>query len=165
VSTTARQIIDRVLELIDAVDELLATAGLKDLVREVAEALKVGDQINAVIDAILDALTTIATNIAKLEIPLRFVEALSGLTRLMAPLLDTLGEVMAAAEGDLKGLGLPDLNVGDALKTAMDKADTAVRAAGGWLDAQPPSAQQVLDLVARFGELGETLGEYKVVTP
>ena len=99
-STTARQIIDRVLELVDAVDELLATSGLKDLVKEVAEALKVGDQVNAVIDAILDALSTIAANIAKLEIPLRFVEALSGLTRLMAPLLDTLGEVMAAAEGD-----------------------------------------------------------------
>jgi hypothetical protein len=165
VSTTARQIIDRVLELVDAVDELLATSGLKDLVKEVAEALKVGDQVNAVIDAILDALTTIAANIAKLEIPLRFVEALSGLTRLMAPLLDTLGEVMAAAEGDLKGVGLPDLNVGDALKSAMDKADTAVRAAGGWLDAQPPSAQQVLDLVARFGSLGETLAEYKVVAP
>ena len=130
-STTARQIIDRVLELVDAVDELLATSGLKDLVKEVAEALKVGDQVNAVIDAILDALSTIAASIAKLEIPLRFVEALSGLTRLMAPLLDTLGEVMAAAEGDLKGLGLPDLNVGDALKSAMDKADTAVRAAGG----------------------------------
>jgi hypothetical protein len=162
VSTTARQIIDRVLELVEAVDELLATAGLKELVQEVAEALKVGDQINAVIDAILDALATIAENIAKLEIPLRFVEALSGLTRLMAPLLDTLGEV--TAEGDLKDLGLPDLNVGDALKTAMDKADTAVRAAGGWLDAQPPSAQQVLDLVARFGELGDTLGGYKVTT-
>ena len=161
-STTARQIIDRVLELVDAVDELLATSGLKDLVKEVAEALKVGDQVNAVIDAILDALSTIAANIAKLEIPLRFVEALSGLTRLMAPLLDTLGEVMAAAEGDLKGLGLPDLNVGDALKSAMDKADTAVRAAGGWLDAQPPSAQQVLDLVARFDSLGLNLASYKV---
>ena len=164
-STTARQIIDRVLELVDALDELLGTKDLAKLVKDVAEALKVYDQVNAVIDAILDALSTIAANIAKLEIPLRFVEALSGLTRLMAPLLDTLGEVMAAAEGDLKGLGLPDLNVGDALKSAMDKADTAVRAAGGWLDAQPPSAQQVLDLVARFGELGETLGGYKVVTP
>ncbi len=161
-SKTARQIIDSVLELVDAVDALLATDKLAELVKTVAETLKIGDQVNAVIDAIIDAIKTIAANIAKLEIPLRFVEALSGLTRMMAPLLDTLGEVMAAAEGDLKDLGLPDLNVGDALKSAMDKADTAVRAAGGWLDAQPPSAQQVLDLVARFDSLGLNLASYKV---
>ena len=155
----ARDVVDRVIELVDATGELLAYEGLKDLVRSLAEAIGFEDQLIEMLSKIEGFIARIVAGLERLKEPLRHLDALAGLMNLLRPLVGAIGEVLTSTMSQIAASAedLNDLVVPESVSGALVTAESAVASVGNYLDEQPPTEEQLDLLISELTELSADL--------